>query len=158
MAFSIEKFHQYTYCHKVRLQRDHKPLETRVWKALLRAPKRLQGMILHIQKYDLDVIYVPVKTCHKLHPQQSLCSGEYTCRGWSRDCRHDATPAKSLPQKKTKHCSFSLKQWATDGLRTRDGYRMKSRLKVSPKEELSNRDGMDKLIFWCLHALYTLWK
>lgn len=59
MVFSMEKFHQYTYGRKVTVQSDHKPLETIVRKPLLSAPKRLQGMMLHIQKYDLDVVYVP---------------------------------------------------------------------------------------------------
>uniref|UniRef100_A0AAQ4NZT5 Gypsy retrotransposon integrase-like protein 1 n=1 Tax=Gasterosteus aculeatus aculeatus TaxID=481459 RepID=A0AAQ4NZT5_GASAC len=55
----MEKFHQYTYGRKVTVQSDHKPLETIVRKPLLSAPKRLQSMMLRIQKYDLDVIYVP---------------------------------------------------------------------------------------------------
>lgn len=59
VVFSMEKFHQYTYGRKVTVQSDHKPLETIVRKPLLSAPKRLQSMMLRIQKYDLDVIYVP---------------------------------------------------------------------------------------------------
>ncbi|XP_030578703.1 uncharacterized protein K02A2.6-like [Archocentrus centrarchus] len=59
MVFGLEKFHQYTYGHKVTVQSDHKPLETIVRKPLLSAPKRLQGMMLRIQKYDTEVLYVP---------------------------------------------------------------------------------------------------
>lgn len=59
MVFSMEKFHQYTYGRKVTVQSDHNPLETIVRKPLLSSPKRLQGMMLRIQKYDIDVIYVP---------------------------------------------------------------------------------------------------
>jgi len=55
----MEKFHQYTYGRKVTVQSDHMPLETIVRKPLLSAPKRLQSMMLRIQKYDVDVIYVP---------------------------------------------------------------------------------------------------
>ena len=61
MVFSMEKFHQYTYGRKVTVQSDHKPLETIVRKPLLSAPKRLQRMMLRIQKYDLEVVYVPGK-------------------------------------------------------------------------------------------------
>ncbi|KAK7912634.1 hypothetical protein WMY93_012845 [Mugilogobius chulae] len=61
MVFSVEKFHQYTYGRKVTVQSDHKPLETIVRKPLLSAPKRLQRMMLRIQKYDLNVVYVPGK-------------------------------------------------------------------------------------------------
>uniref|UniRef100_A0A672HNR1 Gypsy retrotransposon integrase-like protein 1 n=1 Tax=Salarias fasciatus TaxID=181472 RepID=A0A672HNR1_SALFA len=59
MVFSMEKFHQYTYGRKVTVQSDHKPLETIVRQPLLSAPKRLQGMMLRIQKYDINVTYVP---------------------------------------------------------------------------------------------------
>lgn len=61
MGFSMEKFHQYTYGRKVTVQSDHKQLETIVRKPLLSAPKRLQAMMLRIQKYDVDVTYVPGK-------------------------------------------------------------------------------------------------
>lgn len=40
------------------LQSDHEPLETIVRKPLLSSPKRLQRIMLRIQKYDLDVVYV----------------------------------------------------------------------------------------------------
>ncbi|KAK5853431.1 hypothetical protein PBY51_007214 [Eleginops maclovinus] len=61
MIFSLEKFHQYTYGRKVTVQSDHKPLENIVRKPLLSAPKRLQRMMMRIQKYDVDVVYLPGK-------------------------------------------------------------------------------------------------
>ncbi|CAI5660683.1 unnamed protein product [Oreochromis niloticus] len=61
VVLSMEKFHQYTYGRKVVVHSDHKPLETIVRKPLLSAPKRLQRMLMRIQKYDLDVVYVPGK-------------------------------------------------------------------------------------------------
>ena len=57
MIFSLEKFHQYTYGRKVTVQSDHKPLENIVRKPLLSAPERLQRMMMHILKYDVDVVY-----------------------------------------------------------------------------------------------------
>lgn len=61
MIFSLEKFHQYTYGRRVTVQSDHKPLENIVRKPLLSAPKRLQRMMMRIQKYDVDVVYLPGK-------------------------------------------------------------------------------------------------
>lgn len=50
IIFSLEKFHQYTYrCH-VKIQSDHKPLESILQKPLACAPRRLQGMMLRLQK------------------------------------------------------------------------------------------------------------
>lgn len=59
IVFGMEKFHQYTYGRKVTVQSDHKPLENIVRKPLLSAPKRLQRLLLRLQKYNLNVIYVP---------------------------------------------------------------------------------------------------
>ena len=59
IVFGMEKFHQYTYGRKVTVQSDHKPLENIVRKPLLSAPKRLQRMLLRLQKYNIKVIYVP---------------------------------------------------------------------------------------------------
>ena len=61
MIFCLEKFHQYTNGRKVTVQSDHKPLENIVKKPLLNAPKRLQRMMMRIQKYDVDVVYSPGK-------------------------------------------------------------------------------------------------
>ena len=36
---------------------DHKPLESIVKKPLHHAPKRLQGMMIRLQKYDLEIRY-----------------------------------------------------------------------------------------------------
>ncbi|KAK5868930.1 hypothetical protein PBY51_009902 [Eleginops maclovinus] len=58
-VFGMENFHQYTYGRKVTVQSDHKPLENIVKKPLLSAPKRLQRMLLRLQRYDIDVNYVP---------------------------------------------------------------------------------------------------
>lgn len=57
----IKRGFQNTYGCKVAVQSDHKLLETIVRKPLLSAPKRLQRMMMHVQKYDLDVVYTPGK-------------------------------------------------------------------------------------------------
>lgn len=53
ILFGMEKLHQYTYGRKV--QSDHKPLEMVTKKPLLSAPKRLQRMLLRLQKYDMFI-------------------------------------------------------------------------------------------------------
>ena len=56
-VFSVEKFHQYTFGRPVKVQSDHKPLEAILQKPLSSAPKRLQGMMLRLQGYDISVTY-----------------------------------------------------------------------------------------------------
>lgn len=57
IVFSLEKFNQYTYGRHVKIQSDHKPLESILKKSLACAPKRLQGMMMRLQKYDYEVQY-----------------------------------------------------------------------------------------------------
>ena len=46
IAFSLERFHQYTFGRETAVLTDHKPLETIVKKPLHKALKRIQGMHL----------------------------------------------------------------------------------------------------------------
>ena len=56
ICFACDKFHQYIMCkEKVQVESDHKPLETIFKKPILAAPKRLQRMLLKVQKYQLQV-------------------------------------------------------------------------------------------------------
>ena len=55
------RFDQYVYGREVAVQTDHKPLENIFRKPLLSAPKRLQMMLLHLQKYNLKIVYKPGK-------------------------------------------------------------------------------------------------
>ncbi|KAL8625389.1 hypothetical protein ACOMHN_044532 [Nucella lapillus] len=57
IVFSTEKWHQYIFGRHVSVQSDHKPLETIFQKPLSSAPRRLQGMMLRLQGYDLTIIY-----------------------------------------------------------------------------------------------------
>ena len=59
IVFACEKFDQYVYGRdKVHVQSDHKPLEVIFKRPLVTAPKRLQRMLLRLQRYSLDVTYV----------------------------------------------------------------------------------------------------
>ena len=57
IVFSVEKFNDYTFGRRTIVHTDHKPLESIVKKLLHRAPKRLQGMMIRLQKYDLEIRY-----------------------------------------------------------------------------------------------------
>jgi len=57
IVFGLEKFEQYVHGRKVTVESEHKPLEAIMKKSLLSAPKRLQRMMLRLQKFDLHVVY-----------------------------------------------------------------------------------------------------
>ena len=58
IVFACERFDHYIYVKDcITVQSDHKPLETIFKKPLLSAPKRLQRMLLRLQKYNLNVTY-----------------------------------------------------------------------------------------------------
>lgn len=58
-VFASQKFEQYAYGRPVTIETDHKPLEAIVQKPLRNAPKRLQGMLLKVQKFDMTVVDKP---------------------------------------------------------------------------------------------------
>ena len=59
IVFACEKFDQYVYGRdKVHVQSGHKPLEVIFKMPLVTAPKRLQRMLLRLQRYSLEVPYV----------------------------------------------------------------------------------------------------
>lgn len=64
IVFSLQKFHQYTFGRHTTVHSDHKPLEAIVKKPLAKAPRRLQGMLLRVQQYDIEVIYCKGKEMH----------------------------------------------------------------------------------------------
>ena len=58
IVFACDRFEAYIYGRDhVTIESDHKPLEMIVLKPLSNAPKRLQRMLLQLQKYTLDVKY-----------------------------------------------------------------------------------------------------
>ena len=62
VVFGCTKFHEYIYgVPNVKVESDHKPLETILKKPLYQAPVRLQKMIMTVQKYSIDVVYHPSK-------------------------------------------------------------------------------------------------
>ena len=57
IVFSVEKCYDFTFGRRTVVHTDHKPLESIFAKPLHRAPKRLQGMLIRLQKYGLVVHY-----------------------------------------------------------------------------------------------------
>lgn len=57
IVFAAERFEQFIYGRPVKVDTDHKPLETIFKKNLNSAPRRLQRMLLRLQKFDLTVSY-----------------------------------------------------------------------------------------------------
>ncbi|XP_062516385.1 uncharacterized protein K02A2.6-like [Corticium candelabrum] len=57
IVYGLERFDQYTYGRAVDVESDHKPLEVIAKKPLQAAPKRLQRMLLRIQRYDITIRY-----------------------------------------------------------------------------------------------------
>ena len=58
IVFGCERFKQYLLGRDlVHVETDHKPLEAIFKKSLLTAPKRLQRMLLRLQRFNLDVRY-----------------------------------------------------------------------------------------------------
>ena len=60
-VFGAEWFHTYVFGRSFTIESDHKPLEQINLKRLADMPKRLQGMLLHLQNYDVKITYRPGK-------------------------------------------------------------------------------------------------
>ena len=61
ILFGCKRFHQYVYGRRIKVQSDHKPLESIFKKPLCAAPPRLQRMLLQLQRYDVVVTHVSGK-------------------------------------------------------------------------------------------------
>jgi hypothetical protein len=61
ISFGCQRFHQFIYGSTVEAETDHKPLESLFKKPLVDCPLRIQKMMMRLQRYDLEVKYVPGK-------------------------------------------------------------------------------------------------
>lgn len=60
IVYAMQKFDHYVFGNgDVTVHTDHQPLETIMKKPLLTAPKRLQSMMLTLQRYPMKVMYKP---------------------------------------------------------------------------------------------------
>lgn len=58
ILFGLERFDQYTYGRKVIIENDHKPLEAILRKPLSAAPRRLQDIMMKLNRYDITFKFV----------------------------------------------------------------------------------------------------
>ena len=58
-VFGVERNHQFVYGRKIVLWSDHKPVGTISKKPQATAPKRLQRLLLRLQRYDFEIRYKP---------------------------------------------------------------------------------------------------
>ncbi|UYV68175.1 K02A2.6-like, partial [Cordylochernes scorpioides] len=65
IVFACERFHQYILgkCQVI-VQTDHKPLLSIFKKSILKAPQRLQRMLLRLQRYNLELEHVQGSQMH----------------------------------------------------------------------------------------------
>ena len=61
MIYRLEHFDQYTYGILVVVESDHKPLTAILSKPLMDAPRRLQRMLLRLQRYTISLVFKPGK-------------------------------------------------------------------------------------------------
>ncbi|KAK7107438.1 hypothetical protein V1264_015748 [Littorina saxatilis] len=59
LVFGLERFDQYTFGRKVRVQNDHKPLAAILRKPLSQASRRIQALMMRLHRYDIAFNYVP---------------------------------------------------------------------------------------------------
>ena len=59
IVFSLESFHTSVFVRRITVQTDHRPLLAIVKKSLRLAPKQLQRMILRLQRYNYDLVWLP---------------------------------------------------------------------------------------------------
>ena len=73
IVFALEKFHQYTFAHPVTVHSDHCPLEAILKKPIFKTPRRLQGMPMHLQRYEAEVAYKTGKDLHLADTPSITC-------------------------------------------------------------------------------------
>ena len=61
VLFGCERFHQSVHGSEVTIISDHKPLESIMKKPLSKVPARLQRMLLRLQRYNINLLYKPVR-------------------------------------------------------------------------------------------------
>lgn len=62
VVFALNKFHQYTFGRHARVIADHKPLQAISGKQLDQVPRRLQRMVLQVQRYHITIEYTRQRT------------------------------------------------------------------------------------------------
>ena len=61
ISFACERFHQYIMSKHFTVQTDHKPLISLFSKEFSKCPLRVQRLLLSLQRYDFNAVFVPGK-------------------------------------------------------------------------------------------------
>ena len=125
IVFAVERFEQCVYGREVKVQTDHKPLESISKKSLISAPKRLQRMLLRLQKFDLDVTYkkgtekVLADTLSRAYrvPSETEMTASKTLRGESERDVEVINMAQYLPISETTQTQIQAETEADSILR-----------------------------------------
>ena len=59
VVYASEKFNQFVYGRRLLVKSEHKPLQSIFKRNINKAPPRMQRLLLHPQKYDIDLIFSP---------------------------------------------------------------------------------------------------
>ena len=59
VIYASEKFNQFAYGRRFLVESDHKPLQSIFKRNINKAPPRIQRLLLHLQKYDIDLSFSP---------------------------------------------------------------------------------------------------
>lgn len=79
----MDKWHQYLYGkHDITVHTDHQPLETILKKPLCKAPRRLQRMMLMLQRYQFSVRY---KKGKEFYVADTLSRRPSTPSSWTKN-------------------------------------------------------------------------
>ncbi len=70
----MEKFHVYTYGRPITVQNDHKPLVPIQKKMISKVSMRIQRMLMRLQNYTYEIIYVPGKELHLADTLSRVCA------------------------------------------------------------------------------------
>ena len=97
LVYGLDKFYHYTFGRAVHIITDHKPLVAIANKPLSKAPRRLQNLLLHAQKYRFTLEWQPsnsIPTADTLSrdPAESVTKTEevYTVKDYrNKDYRLD---------------------------------------------------------------------
>ena len=85
ILYSMEKFHQYSFGGHTKVYNDYKPLRAIQRKPLHKVPKRLQDMIIQLQTYDTEIIYLKGK---EMHLADALCRAYFPLKDNINNTKH----------------------------------------------------------------------
>ena len=99
----MERFEQCVYGRRVEIETDHKPLESIFKKSLVSAPKRLQRMMLRLQKFDLLVSY---KKGSEMYLADTLSRAFRMCQRATQDTTEDVVCIEELRSNTERELEF----------------------------------------------------